>query len=115
MIEQTGYFGSGDLTQGQWTLLNTNSDDGMKAAVGIVKAAFSKWGIENTLAFVRQGRSGFDPQKTNDWRSFVGGNAVLLKHVEGYLSAIKTYLQYIDNNPSLFWDDHRPDIYCEWI
>jgi hypothetical protein len=47
-------------------MLISDTDDALKAAVGILKHAFQIWGTENTLAFVRQGRCGFDPQKTTD-------------------------------------------------
>lgn len=117
-IEQTGYFQGTpgrDLTAWEWNLLISDTDQQVAAAVGILMCAFRKWGVENTLAFVRQGRSGFDPQKTADWRAFVGGDRTLQQHILGYLNCIKTYLHCIDNEPSLFWNQRRPNIYCEWI
>lgn len=117
-IEQTGYFQGTpgrDLTAWEWNLLISDTDEQVQAAVGILVCAFSKWHVENTLAFVRQGRSGFDPQKTGDWRAFVGGDQTLQQHILGYLNCIKTYLRFIDNDPSLFWNQHRPNIYCEPI
>jgi hypothetical protein len=116
LIEQTGYFQGTpgrNLSAWEWNLLISDTDDTLKAAVGILKHAFQIWGTENTLAFVRQGRCGFDPQKTADWRGFASGEHQ--KQVFAYLTCIKTYLQYIDNEPSLFWNQRRPDIYCQWI
>jgi len=118
LIEQTGYFQGTpgrDLSAWEWNLLISDTDEQVQTAVRILKCAFEKWGVENTLAFVRQGRRGFDPQTTSDWRSCVGGDQDLQKHVLGYLYCIKTYLHHIDNEPSLFWNQRRPDIYCEWI
>lgn len=120
LIEKSGYFGGGNfqvLTDNQWHMLNTKSDTdrdkGLIAAVGILMRAFEDWHIENTLAFVRSGGDGFDPNQTKDWREFVRRNNNhddLLKDTEQYMSNIKTYLLYIDQNPSLFWDKYRPDI-----
>jgi hypothetical protein len=83
LIEQTGYFYGTPgrcLSPWEWHLLTTDTDDGLptflavKTSVGILKRAFEQWGIENTLAFVRQGREGFDPEQTSDWREFVWGD-----------------------------------------
>jgi hypothetical protein len=122
LIEQTGYFYGTPgrcLNPWEWHLLTTDTDDGLptflavKTSVGILKRAFEQWGIENTLAFVRQGREGFDPEQTSDWREFVWGDQ--RKQVFDYLNCIKTYLHYIDEQPSLFWNERRPDISCEGI
>jgi hypothetical protein len=42
------------------------------------------------------------------------GTSVPLQ-VFDYLNCIKTYLHYIDEQPSLFWNEPRPDISCEGI
>jgi hypothetical protein len=97
----------------EWDMLISDTDAGLRAAVGILMRAFDKWGVENTLAFVRQGRSGFDPQRTSDWKTFAAGD--VYRHTKDYLDCIKTYLAFIDDNPALFWDEHRPNISLEHI
>lgn len=58
-IEKTGYYAGGpgrqELTDAQRQLLD--KDEGLPEVVGILECALCQWGIENTLAFVRQGGS----------------------------------------------------------
>jgi len=140
-VEMTGYYAGGpgrrqDLTKDQWNRLN--SDDGLPEAVGILECAFEQWGIENALAFVRQGRSGFDPTRpthldlkdNNRWREQctyfpadgVAGRDVLnLKsnalafNICEYLGCIKRSIRYIDENPAIWDNADRPDIFCQPI
>ena len=124
----TGYFAGGplnsdrhkqDLTprQRQWL----DSDEGLTDAVGILESAFWQWGYESTLAFVRQGRSGFDPEQAKNWRQFLHYDWVVGKQVETlyntceYLRCIKKYLHCIDDQPELFDNEFRPDIPCHHI
>jgi len=130
-IEMTGYYDGGRDAEGRPLSLSPerrsllNTDAGLPEAVGILECAFARWGIENTLAFVRQGRSGFDPQKTGDWRmqcNFYGvagrdraeGNTLAYNICE-YLQCIKRAIRYIDENPAVWDNEERPDIPCKYI
>lgn len=103
--------------------------------MGILECGFAQWGIENTLAFVRQGGSGFNPDNFRSW----GQSWRALCHFDGvagldekamlslkavapitfyvceYLQCIKRSLRYIDDNPAVFENDERPDIQCTYI
>lgn len=105
-----------------------NSDAGLAEAVGILECAFQEWGIENTLAFVRQGRSGFNPQnKYVSWRMLCGFDGVADSdrasqqppayafNICEYLSCIKRGMRYIDEHPEVWHNADRPDIPCRHI
>jgi len=128
-IERTQYFaslrGGKPLTPELRNKLN--SEQGLLDAVGILEEAFSKWGIENTIAFVRQGSSGYNPQhpKGGDWRQQHGFQGVAAKgavpesnplvyNICEYLACIKLSLRYIDQHPEIFYNDERPNIPCQY-
>lgn len=102
-----------------------NRDEGLQEAISILECAFRRWGIEGTLAFVRQGRDGFDPDKPGDWRqqcNFVGvagsqvsGSNKLVFNICEYLRCIKRYMRYICENPDVWHNAYRPDIPCRHI
>jgi hypothetical protein len=141
-IESTCYYAPGGpqagikerLTPQKFNFLNT--DAGLQEAVGILECAFAQWGIENTLAFVRQGASGFNPDtfKTTGkgWRlqcnftgvagrDFVPKSNKLAYNICEYLQCIKRSMRYIDEHegepdkPSVWNSDERPDIICHYI
>lgn len=85
--------------------------------MGILKLAFEKWGIENTLAFVRGGGSAFDQYKSC-WKAYtrdVDEQHKWYSDTCDYLCAIRTFLRELDQHPEYFNDGHRPDIWCRHI
>jgi len=114
LINKTGYFGDRPLTDDEFRDLNSGTDESLRKAVGILKLAFEKWGIENTLAFVRGGGSAFDKNKSC-WKAYTQGNKELYNDTEDYLNAIRTFLRELDQHPEYFYDGHRPNIECKHI
>jgi hypothetical protein len=119
---------------GQWQELPIekfsflNSDAGLPEAIGILECAFAHWGIENTLAFVRQGRSGYDPDKARSiggWRQQchfdgvarrgVSESNALAFNICQYLACIKRSMRYIDEHPEVWDNADRPDIHLKHI
>jgi hypothetical protein len=129
-VEKSHYYEEEMARDPRWKLSHEkftflNSDAGLQDAISILECAFAKWGIENTLAFVRQGSEGFDPDKPGDWRQQCNFVGVAGAHVPGsnkrafniceYLRCIKSGMRYIYENPDVWHNGSRPDIPCRHI
>lgn len=130
LIQKTGYYWQNPysyerISDEKFEFLKT--DAGLHDAVGILNKAFDRWGIEDTLAFVRRGGDAFDPysQYTKPdgtgscWRNYWSAMhsagfkpQSVYDEVVDYLSCIKKFLQYIDENEGYLTNKWRPDIHC---
>jgi hypothetical protein len=129
LVEKSGYYPGGIRKDGtEWAGLNEDTDQQLRDAVGILETAFAKWDIKNTLAFVRAGGSAYDPAMGKDWEKCVDimqdehgaefdepRKQRIKRDVWKYLSCIKRYLHFIDDQPTLMTDERRPDIECPHI
>lgn len=145
LIEKSGFYSRNDtcdpghwqaLTNSEFDALNSNSEQSWHDAVGILNMALDRWGVEDTLAFVRQGGDAFDPYdefykahklagQPTGWREYWAQKQFadparkqeVYDQVVRYLGCIKRYLHLIDDSPdlSLRTNAYRPDINCKNI
>jgi hypothetical protein len=143
LIQKSGFYSRNDLSDpGHWQALsndqfndlNSHTDQALHDAVGIVKMALDRWGVEDTLAFVRQGGDAFDPcdpayqahrlaGEPTGWREYWAAKQFdtpqhkqeVYGQVVRYLSCIKRFLHFIDDDPNFRTDGRRPRIDCPHI